>query len=288
MNNKLKHTLIFILSLSPILTWACTNLLVTKGASATGSTMISYAADSHTLYGELYHWPAAQHEEGTMLQIKEWDTGKILGEIAQVSQTYNVVGNMNEHQLAIGETTYGGRKELVDTTGIMDYGSLIYVTLQRAKTAREAIKVMTDLVSEYGYYSSGESFSIADPNEVWILEMIGKGGVEKGAVWVAQRIPDGYVSAHANQARITTIDFKDKENFIYSKDVVKFAKKMGYFDGKKEDFSFSDTYAPLDFGAKRFCEARVWAFYNIVNAEEAQAYTDYAMGYADNHTASDA
>ncbi len=282
MKNTIKIALILAATLFPLASWACTNILVTKGASATGSTMISYAADSHTLYGELYHWPAAKYKEGAMLQIKEWDTGKPLGEIAQVAETYNVVGNMNEHQLAIGETTYGGRKELVDTTGIMDYGSLIYVTLQRAKTAREAIQVMTDLVAEYGYYSSGESFSIADPNEVWIMEMIGKGGVEKGAVWVAQRIPDGYVSGHANQARITTIDFKDKENFIYAKDVVKFAEKMGYFDGKKEEFSFSDVYAPLDFGGQRFCEARVWAFYNIVNPEEAKQYTDYAMGYADN------
>jgi len=268
--------------LFPVASWACTNILVTKGASATGSTMISYAADSHTLYGELYHWPAATYAPGTMLQINEWDTNKPLGEIAQARETYNVVGNMNEFQVAIGETTYGGRHELVDTTGIMDYGSLIYVTLQRAKTARGAIKIMTDLVAEYGYYSSGESFSIADPSEVWILEMIGKGGKEKGAVWVAQRIPDGYVSGHANQARITTIDFKDKENFIYSKDVVSFAEEMGYFSGKKKDFSFSDVYAPLDFGGQRFCEARVWAFYNIVNPEEAAQYLDYAMGYADN------
>lgn len=282
MKNTIKASLILAAMLFPLASWACTNILVTKGASATGSTMISYAADSHTLYGELYHWPAAQHPEGTMLPIKEWDTGKPLGEIAQVEETYNVVGNINEYQLAIGETTYGGRKELVDTTGIMDYGSLIYVTLQRAKTAREAIKVMTELVAEYGYYSSGESFSIADPKEVWIMEMIGKGGKSKGAVWVAQRIPDGYVSAHANQARITTIDFKDKENFIYADDVVSFAEEMGYFKGNKKDFSFSDVYAPLDFGGQRFCEARVWAFYNIVNPDEAAAYLDYAMGHADN------
>ncbi len=266
----------------PLSSWACTNILVTKGASEKGSTMISYAADSHTLYGELYHWSAASHKSGTMLQIKEWDTGKPLGEIPQVPETYNVVGNINEHQLAISETTYGGRKELVDTTGIMDYGSLIYVTLQRAKTARQAIEIMTDLVAQYGYYSSGESFSIADPNEVWVMEMIGKGGRSKGAVWVAQRIPDGYVSAHANQARITTINFDDSENFMYAKDLVSFAKEMNYFSGKKEDFSFSDVYAPLDFGAQRFCEARVWAFYNRVNPQEAAAYLDYAMGYAKN------
>ncbi|MDA3852997.1 MAG: C69 family dipeptidase [Bacteroidales bacterium] len=282
MRNTIKAPLILATLLFPIASWACTNILVTKGASATGSTMISYAADSHTLYGELYHWPAATYPEGTMLQINEWDTNKPLGEIAQAVETYNVVGNINEYQVAIGETTYGGHKELVDTTGIMDYGSLIYVALQRAKTARGAIKIMTDLVAEYGYYSSGESFSIADPSEVWILEMIGKGGKSKGAVWVAQRIPDGYVSGHANQARITTIDFKDKENFIYAKDVVSFAEEMGYFSGKKKDFSFSDAYAPLDFGGQRFCEARVWAFYNIVNPEEAAQYLDYAMGHADN------
>ena len=275
----IKSVLIIAALLFPFASWACTNILVTKGASKTGSTMISYAADSHTLYGELYHWPAATYAPGTMLQINEWDTGKPLGEIAQVAETYNVVGNMNEYQLAIGETTYGGRKELRDTTAIMDYGSLIYVTLQRAKTAREAIKTMTDLVTEYGYYSSGESFSIADPNEVWIMEMISKGMVEKGAVWVAQRIPDGYVSAHANQARITTIDFEDKENVMYAEDVVDFARQMGWYTGEDKDFSFSDTYAPLDFGGQRFCEARVWAFYNIVNPDDAEQHLDYAMGH---------
>lgn len=282
MKNTIKLSFILAALLFPLASWACTNIIVTKGASATGSTLISYAADSHTLYGELYHWPSAKYEEGTMLQINEWDTNKPLGQIAQVAETFNVVGNMNEYQLAIGETTYGGRRELVDATGIMDYGSLIYVTLQRAKTAREAIQVMTDLVAEYGYYSSGESFSIADPNEAWILEMIGKGGKSKGAVWVAQRIPDGYVSAHANQARITQIDFKDKENCLYSEDVIDFAREMGYYDGKDKDFSFSDTYAPLDFGGQRFCEARVWAFFNIVNPTEAEQYLDYAMGTAHN------
>lgn len=279
MKNNIKSTLIIATLLFPFASWACTNILVTKDASKTGSTMVSYAADSHTLYGELYHWPAAKYEPGTMLKIKEWDTGKPLGEIAQVPETYNVVGNMNEYQLAIGETTYGGRKELRDTTGIMDYGSLIYVTLQRAKTAREAIKVMTDLVAEYGYYSSGESFSIADPKEVWVMEMISKGMKEKGAVWVAQRIPDGYVSAHANQARITTIDFEDKENVMYAEDVVDFAREMGWYTGDDKDFSFSDTYAPLDFGGQRFCEARVWAFYNIVNPDDAAQYLNYAMGH---------
>ncbi|WP_338238054.1 dipeptidase [Persicobacter diffluens] len=258
--------------------WACTNLLVTKGASADGSTMITYAADSHVLYGELYHWPSADHAPGEMLQVIEWDTGKFLGEIAQVPHTYNVIGNMNEHQLAIAETTFGGRKELHDPNGIMDYGSLIYITLQRAKTAREAIQIMTDLVKDYGYYSSGESFSIADKEEVWVLEMISKGEVEKGAVWVAQRIPDGYISAHANQARITHIDFKDVDNFIYSEDVVEFAIAQGYFSGKKKDFDFSAAYAPLDFGAVRFCDARAWSIFNRVNPAFGAKYQDYAMG----------
>lgn len=256
---------------------ACTNVLVTKGASTDGSTFISYAADSHDLYGELYHWPAQSHPEGTMLQIHEWDTGKYLGKIPQVPQTYNVIGNMNEYQVAIAETTFGGRPELVDTTGIMDYGSLMYIALQRSKSAREAINVITSLVDKYGYYSSGESFSIADPNEVWILEMIGKGNRDKGAVWVAIKIPDGYVSAHANQARITQFDLSDKENVMYSHDVISFAREMGYFNGKNKDFSFVDAYAPLDFEAVRFCEARVWSAFRIMN-KEMDRYSDFAMG----------
>lgn len=256
----------------------CTNFLVTKGASIDGSTMITYAADSHTLYGELYFQPAADHPEGTMRKIYEWDTGKYLGEIPQPAHTYSVIGNMNEFQLAISETTYGGRKELGSQEGaIMDYGSLIYVALQRAKTAREAIKVMTDLVAEFGYYSSGESFSLADPEEVWILEMIGKGEGEKGAVWVAQRIPDGYISGHANQARITTFPLNDKENCIYAKDVISFAREKGWYNGTNKDFSFSDVYAPVDFGGARFCDARVWAGFNKVGSG-MEAYTEYAKG----------
>ncbi|HKL96662.1 MAG TPA: C69 family dipeptidase, partial [Paludibacteraceae bacterium] len=192
--------------------WACTNLLVTKGASVDGSTMITYSADSYALFGALYHYPATDYAPGSTLSIYEWDTGDFLGEIEQVSHTYSVVGNMNEHQVAISETTYGGREELVDTTGIMDYGSLMYIGLQRSKTAREAIKVITELVEKYGYYSSGESLSIADPNEVWVLELIGKGVGRKGAVWVAQRIPDGYVSAHANQARITHFESEQRKS----------------------------------------------------------------------------
>ena len=274
---------------------ACTNFLITKGASTDGSTMISYAADSHVLYGELYHWPAATWPEGTMLDIYEWDTGKFLGQIKQASETYNVVGNMNEHQVAIGETTYGGLHELGSQPGaIMDYGSLIYVALQRAKSARDAIKIMTELVAEYGYYSSGESFSISDANEVWILEMIGKGEGNKGAVWVARRIPDGYVCAHANQARIQTFPLADGVNSItfsqrdklndpgvscyYADDVISFARTRGYFDGEEAKFSFSDTYAPVDFGGARFCEVRVWSFFKSVNSG-MDKYLDYASGH---------
>ena len=211
---------------------ACTGLLVGKKASTDGSVMISYSADSHTLYGEMYRWPAATYPQGTMLEVSEWDTGKPLGKIAQVTQTYSVIGNMNEYQVAITESTFGGRPELVDTTGIMDYGSLIYIALQRSKSAREAIKVMTDLVAEYGYYSSGESFSIADKNEVWIMEMVGKGVGNKGALWVAIRIPDDCIAAHANQSRIHQIPFDDKENCMYAPDVVSYAREKGYFKGK--------------------------------------------------------
>ncbi|PWE00633.1 dipeptidase [Marinilabilia rubra] len=257
---------------------ACTNILVTKNASKDGSTFISYAADSHVLFGELYFWPAADHPEGSMLDIYEWDTGKYLGQIKQVSHTYKVIGNMNENQVSIAETTFGGRKELRDTTGIMDYGSLIYVALQRAKTARHAIQIMTDLVEEYGYYSSGESFSIADPDEVWIMEMISKGPNNKGAVWVARKIPDGYISAHANQARITTFPLEDKENCIYSHDVISFAVEQGYYEGKNKNFSFADAYAPLDYGAIRFCEARVWSAFRQVNQKEADKYQDFVLG----------
>ncbi len=264
--------------------FACTNFLITKGASVDGSTMITYAADSHVLYGELYHWPAADYPEGTMLKVYEWDTGEYLCEIEQVSHTYNVIGNINENQVAIGETTYGGRSELRDTTGLIDYGSLIYITLQRARTAREAIKIMSNLVKKHGYYSSGESFSISDPNEVWIMELIGKGPGITGAVWVARQIPDGYISGHANHARITTFPFKKENNFndpnqttYHSPDVISFAREMGYFDGKDKDFSFSDIYAPLDFGGARFCEARVFAAFNRVKSNMSQ-YLDYAMG----------
>ncbi|MGM9797924.1 MAG: dipeptidase [Parabacteroides sp.] len=265
------------LLLSGVEALACTGLLVGKKASIDGSVMISYAADSHGLYGEMYHWPAATWPKGATLDVVEWDTGKPLGTIAQVERTYNVVGNMNEHQLAITESTFGGRRELRDTAGIMDYGSLIYITLQRAKTAREAIKVMTDLVAEYGYYSGGETFSIADKQEAWVMEMVGKGPGRKGAIWVAIRIPDDCISAHANQSRIQQIPFDDKENCLYAPDVVSFAREKGYFKGKDADFSFQQAYCPYDFGALRGCEARVWSFFRQYDPTMDQ-YTDFIKG----------
>ena len=256
---------------------ACTNFLVGKDASVDGSTMVSYAADSYALYGFLHHSPAAHYAEGAVREVKDWDTGKPLCTIPQVAHTYNVVGNMNEHQLTIGETTWGGRSELETGEGI-DYGSLIYIALERCKTAREAIKCMTDLVAEYGYASSGETFSIADPNEVWMMELIGKGKVEKGAVWVATRVPDDCIAAHANQARFTTINFKDKENWMWSKDVVKFARKQGYYTGKKdEDFNFQEAYAPYDFSGLYVCEARVWSFFRKFS-DDMDKYFDFASG----------
>ncbi|MEF9924460.1 MAG: C69 family dipeptidase [Muribaculaceae bacterium] len=275
---SLKLIFILILCICAVFpAFSCTSLLVGKKASADGSTMITYAADSHVLYGELYSQPAKNHAKGAMREIREWDTNKRLGEIPEVPHTYSVVGNMNEHQVSISESTWGGRPELADTTAIMDYGSLIYVGLQRSKTAREAIKVMTTLVEKHGYYSSGESFSIADPNEVWIMEMISKGTDEKGAVWVACRIPDDCIAGHANHARIHQFPLKDSENCIYSKDVIKFARKKGYFSGNDKDFSFSKAYAILDDGALRGCEARVWAFYNTF-AKGMDRYLPYLNG----------
>ena len=264
---------------------ACTNFIVTKGASTDGSVMVTYAADSHQLYGALYKHNGGK-QKAAMLAVDEWDSGRYLGLIEQVPVTYSTVGNMNEHSLIITETTYGGRHELVDPKGGIDYGSLIYITLQRAKTAREAIGVIVELANKYGYASSGESFSIADAEEAWIMELIGKGekldakgnNLRKGIVWVARRVPDGYVSGHANQARITTFPLNDKENCLYAPDVISFAREMGYFNGKDEEFSFCDAYAPLDFGALRGCEARVWSFFRMV-AEGMDQYTDYAMGH---------
>ncbi len=285
---------------------ACTNFLVTKGASADGSTMITYAADSHIRYGELYFSPATRWPEGSMVTIYDRSTAEPLGQIPQVPYTYQTVGFMNEHQVAIGESTFGGRSELTDSTGLMDYAALMFLATQRAKTSREAIKVIAELIEEYGYASSGESFSIGDPNEVWIMELIGKGtniqydkksktniNTRKGAVWVAIRIPDGYVSAHANHARITnfpledgkrSISSKNLENIsdpnvevVYAHDVISFAREMEYFDGDNTEFSFSDVYAPLDFGAARFCELRVWRMFNQVS-DEMDEYWDYATG----------
>ena len=275
MNKKLFFTAALLLTIN--IGFACTNFLVGKAATLDGSTLISYNADSYFLFGALYHYPAATYPEGSMLDVHDWDSGKLLGKIKQVDKTYSVIGNINEHQVSIGETTFGGRPELVDTTAVMDYGSLIYIALQRSKTSREAIKVMTDLVAEYGYCSEGESFSVADPNEVWILEMVGKGANNKGAVWVAQRIPDDCVCAHANQARITTFPYDDKNNCMYAEDVIAFAREKGYFKGKNKDFSFSDTYAPLDYVALRACEARVWSFFRKVDPA-MDKYITYIKG----------
>jgi len=277
---------------------ACSNVIISKGASADGSCMVSYAADSHLLFGELYFHPAARWAKGSRLKITEWDTYKPMGEIAQVPYTYQTVGNMNEHQLIIGETTWGGREEQADTTGIMDYGSLIYIALQRARTAREAIQTIVDLANEYGYPSEGESFSIADPEEAWVMDLVGKGSANKGIVWVARRVPDGYICAHANQARITRFPWDDPENCLYAPDVAEYARQMGWYEGSDEDFSFRDAYNPLDFGGARACDARAWAAFNILCdgmftysadgryspegetvTRPANDWLEYAMGY---------
>ena len=255
---------------------ACTNFIITRGASTDGSNMVTYAADSHALYGSLYSHVPGKYTP--YMDIREWDSGRPLGQIAQVPTTYRTLGNSNEHSLFITETTFGGRPELEDPKGGIDYGSLIYITLQRAKTAREAIQIIVDLANTYGYCSSGESFSLIDPKEAWIMELIGKGPNDKGIVWVARRIPDGYVSAHANQARITTFPWDDPENCLYAPDVADVARKFGWFEGENKDFSFSDAYAPADFGALRGCEARVWAFFRTV-ASGMDKYEDYAMGH---------
>ena len=255
---------------------ACTNIIVTKGASQDGSNIVTYAADSHGLYGSLYQYVPGKYTE--LMDVTEWDTGRYIGKIRQAPVTYRTLGNSNEHSLFITETTFGGRHELEDPNGGIDYGSLIYITLQRAKTAREAIDIIVELANTYGYCSSGESFSIVDTEEAWIMELIGKGPNDKGIVWVARRIPDGYVSAHANQARITTFPWNDPENCLYAEDVADVARKMGWYEGSNEDFSFADAYAPLDFGAMRGCEARVWAFFRMV-ADDMDQYVDYAMGH---------
>ena len=283
----------------PIASDACTNVIVTRGASKDGSVLVSYAADSHYLFGELYYHPAADWKDGSMLKVNEWDTGRYLCDIPQIPHTFQTVGNMNEHQLIITETTWGGRTELEDKGGKIDYGSLIYITLQRAKTAREAIDIIVDLANTWGYASEGESFSIADKNEVWIMELIGKGmnvrnkvNTQKGIVWVAVRIPDGAISGHANQARIGKFPLNDPDNCLYAPDVISFARKKGYFDGPDEEFSFKKAYGPADFGTVRGCDARVWSAFNILTdgwfsyydengrglTKDAYTWLDYVMG----------
>ena len=257
--------------------FACSNLIVGKKASVDGSVLVSYNADDYGMFGHLCHYPAGTHPKGTMRQIYDWDSGVYHGEIEEAPVTYNVIGNINEFQLSIGETTYGGREEMVDSTGILDYGSLIYVTLQRAKTAREAISVMTSLVEKYGYNSEGETFSICDPNEAWIMEMQGTGVGSKGVVWVALRIPDDAICAHANQSRIGKFNMKDKKNVLYSKNVISYARKMGWFNGKDSEFSWKNTYAFPDFSGRRFCDARVWSFFNHY-AEGFDRYLPWALG----------
>lgn len=257
--------------------FACSNLIVGKKASVDGSVMVSYNADDYGMFGHLCHYPAGTHPKGTMRQIYDWDSGVYHGEIEEAPVTYNVIGNINEFQLSIGETTYGGREEMVDSTGILDYGSLIYVTLQRAKTAREAISVMTSLVEKYGYNSEGETFSICDPNEAWIMEMQGTGAGSKGVVWVAMRIPDDAICAHANQSRIGKFNMKDKKNVLYSKNVISYARKMGWFNGKDSEFSWKNTYAFPDFSGRRFCDARVWSFFNHY-ADDFDRYLPWALG----------
>lgn len=304
----LKITIVALLSLAFIEAGACTDYLVTKGASADGSNMISYAGDSHVRFGQLYFFPRATWPEGSMQTIYDRGSNRPLGKIPYPKETYQVIGFMNEYQVAIGESTFGGHSELADSTGFIDWGSIMFLGLQRGKTAREAIKVMVELAEQFGYYSTGESYSVADPNEVWILELIGKGmdfktdrkskktyNASKGAVWVARLVPDGYISAHANQARITTFPKEDgvksissknldkifdpEVEVVYAHDVVDFARAKGYYNGNDDDFSFTDAYAPLDFGAARFCELRVWAMFNQVN-DDMQQYWDFATGMA--------
>ena len=271
---------------------ACSNIIITRGASADGSCMVSYAADSHQLFGELYFTPAGKFKAGSMLNIRDWDSQKPLGAIEQVERTWQTVGNMNSRQLIIAETTWGGREEQVDENGIMDYGSLIYVTLQRAATAREAIKTIVDLANRYGYPSEGETFSIADTEEAWIMDLVGKGSDSKGIVWVARRIPDGYICAHANQARITRFPLNDPENCLYAPDVISYAREKGWYSGEDADFSFRDAYNPLDFSGARACDARAWSAFNILCdgqftyseggvevTRPASDWLDYAMGY---------
>lgn len=255
---------------------ACTNFIIGKNASVDGSVICTYNADDYGLFIGLNHFPAGKHQAGTMRDIYDWDTNVYHGQIPEAAETYNVIGNINEYQVTIGETTYGGREEMVDTTGIIDYGSLIYIALQRSKTAREAIRIMTTLTNQYGYNSEGETFTICDPNEAWIMEMMGKGPGSKGTVWVAIRIPDNAVCGHANQSRIGKFNMKDKKNVLYSKDVVEFARKKGWYTGKDADFSWKEAYAKPDFSGRRFCDARVWSFFN--HFQDMSKYLPWALG----------
>ena len=256
---------------------ACTNFIVGKNASADGSVFCTYSADSYGLYAHLRHYPAGTHAKGEVVKIYDYDTNVCHGEIPQAPVTYNVVGNINEYQVSIGETTFGGREEMVDTTGIIDYGSLMYITLQRSKSAREAISVMTSLVEKYGYCSEGETFTICDPNEAWIMDMMGAPGSKPGVVWVAIRIPNDAICAHANQSRITTFNQKDKENVLYSKNVIKYARQKGWFNGKDSEFSFNAAYAAPDFLGRRVCEARVWSFFRHFS-NDMDRYLPYVEG----------
>ena len=273
----MKKFIMSIMALISVSAFACTNIIVGKKASADGSVFVSYSADSYGMYGNIYSHRGGVHPQGEMRKVYDWDTNKYHGEIAQAQRTYNVVGQMNEHQVSITETTFGGREELWETEGIIDYGSLIYIALERATSAREAITIMTALVDEYGYCSEGESFSICDKYEAWIMEMIGKGKGQKGAVWAAVRIPDDCVAAHANQSRITRLSQYDKKSVLCSKDVIKFAREKGYFTGKDSEFSFRDAYAPNDFSAVRYCDARVWSIFNRL-CDGMDKYVDYAAG----------
>lgn len=272
-----RHFLLSVMLGIAVYSMACTNFIVGRKASADGSVICSYSADDYGMFIGLCHFPAGIHAKGEMRKVYDWDTKEYHGEIPEAPVTYNVIGNINEYQVTIGETTFGGREEMVDTTGILDYGSLIYIALQRSKTAREAIKVMTTLTETYGYCSEGETFTICDPNEAWIMEMMGKGPGSKGVVWVAVRIPDDAICAHANQSRIRTFDQKDKNNVMFSKDCIGYARRMGWFTGKDKDFSFNDAYAYPDFSGRRFCEARVWSFFNHFS-DDFSRYLPYAEG----------
>ena len=269
--------LLSILVAGTVYVEACTNLIVGKKASKDGSVMCSYSADDYGMFIGLCHFPAGKHPKGEMRKVYDWDTNEYHGEIPEAEETYNVIGNINEYQVSIGETTFGGREEMVDTTGILDYGSLIYIALQRSKTAREAIKVMTELTETYGYCSEGETFTICDPNEAWIMEMMGKGPGSKGVVWVALRIPDDAICAHANQSRIRTFNKKDKKNVIVSDDCIGYARRMGWFDGEDKDFSFCEAYAVPDFSGRRICDARVWSFFNHFS-DGMDRYIPYVEG----------